>query len=198
MAISLSWARPKLADTVTTASSLIPKTLTEGSTYYEFPLCFDNLVSTPVALTGISFSSGSPTITGTALELANVKIGSTFVTAGDTADFASGTYVTAKPTPTTLTVSTNSLQSGSATTATATLTVDATVAIIRINVSTSGAELLLTPVVAAMSGSNATDPNGNGYDEVTYSNASKVSTASAVRINLDTFLSNFGKARANS
>jgi len=198
MAISVSWARPKLVNTVTVASSLINKTLTEGASYYEFPVCIDNLVSTPVSLTGISIPNGSPTLTGTALELANVKVGSIIETAGTTSDLAANTYVTAKPTPTTLTLSTSALQTVTASTATATLTVDATIAICRITVVTSGEYVTLTPSIAQFTGATATDSNGNGYDEVTYASSTKVSTGAGVKINLDTFLSTFGKVRTNS
>lgn len=199
MAISQVWDRSKLNGVVENTTDIIVKTPVEGATYYDVPICLDDYSSTAVSLTGLSWSNGSPTVTGTALQLANVKIGSVFVGANDTSDFASGTYVTAKPTATTLTLSTNSLQAGTATTATTTLTVDATVAILRVTIgSTANDKLKLTTSIGVFNGSTATDSNGNGYDEVVYANAQNKLSLGVTEINLDTFSTNFGKLRTDS
>lgn len=198
MAIAVSVARPKLVGTTPLVPDVITKPVIEEASYFEVPICFDNLESTPVALTGVSITSGSPTVTGLAGELANVKVGSILVTAGTTTDFATGTYVTAKPNSTTLTVSTNALTTVGSTTATATLTVDATAAILRITPvgSSTSANMNFTITISRMTGSLATDSNGNGYDEVTYTDgvANSVGTFS---INVDTFATAFGLLRAN-
>lgn len=197
MAISLNVNRPKLVGTVTVATNIVAKPVTEVSGGFEVPICFDNLTSTPVTLSEISFNSGEPTVTGIAGELANVKIGSVLVTAGDTADFASGTYVTAKPTSTTLTVSTNALQTQVDTTGETTLTVDATACILRVRPIVSGTSVRLEVTAARFTGATATDSNGNGYDEVTYSQG-EAQTLSGVNIDFDAFATNFGLARVNS
>lgn len=199
MAISLSVARPKLVGTTTVSPNLITKPLVEGATYFEFPVCFDNLQSTPVSLTGVNITTGSPTVTGLAAELANVKIGSVLVTAGTTTDFASGTYVTAKPSATTLTVSTNALTTVAGTTATATLTVDATAAIVRLTPtgSTTGSTVNMALSVAVMNGTKATDSNGNGYDEVVFADGTSFSLGS-FNVDFDAFATAFGLARTNS
>lgn len=197
MAIALNVNRPKLVGTVQVSTNVIAKPVTEVSGGFEIPICFDNLASTPVTLSEISFTSGSPTVTGLAPELVNVKIGSVLVTAGTTADFASGTYVTAKPTPTTLTVSTNALQSQEDTTGQATLTVDATACILRVVPVVSGKTVRLEVNAARFSGATATDSNGNGYDEVTYASG-ETQTLSGVNIDFDDFATKFGLARVNS
>lgn len=197
MAIALNVNRPKLVGTVQVSTNVIAKPVTEVSGGFEIPICFDNLASTPVTLSEISFTSGGNTVTGLAPELANVKIGSVLVTAGTTSDFASGTYVTAKPTSTTLTVSTNALQTQVDTTGEATLTVDATACILRAVPVVSGNNIRLEVSASRFTGSTATDSNGNGYDEVTFAQGDE-QTLSSVNINFDTFATNFGLARTNS
>ena len=197
MAIALNVNRPKLVGTVVVPTNVIAKPVTEVSGGFEIPICFDNLTSTPVTLTEISITSGSPTVTGLSAELANVKVGSVLVTAGTTADFASGTYVTAKPTPTTLTVSTNALQTQEDTTGETTLTVDATACILRVRPIVQSTNVRLEVTAARFSGATATDSNGNGYDEVGYSSG-EIQTLSGVTIDFDSFATNFGLARVNS
>lgn len=197
MPIALSVNRPKLVSTVPVTANVISKAVTENADNFEIPICFDNLQSTPVALTEISFTSGENTITGLSAELAKVKIGSIIVTAGTTSDFASGTYVTAKPSATTLTVSTNALQSQTDTTGTATLTVDATAVIFRIRPVVSNSGVRFDVSAARFNGGLATDSNGNGYDEVTYSQG-EAQALSSVTIDFDTFATNFGLARTNA
>lgn len=197
MPISLSVTRPKLVGTVSVTPDIIAKPLVEGASFYEVPICLDNLTTTPVALSDIDFTTGSPTITGLSAELAKVKIGSIIVTAGGTSDFATGTYVTAKPTPTTLTVSTNALTTLEETTATATLTVDATIGILRVNISSVDGNIRISPVCHIMDGSKATDSNGNGYDEVVIGDGSP-RVLGSVDINFDSFATNFGLLRTNS
>ena len=194
MAISLTTTRPLLVSTSEVNTSVIAKAVVESGSTFAVPICLDNLSTDAVNLTGLSFTSGSPTVTGTANQLANVKIGSVLITTNGTSDFASGTYVTAKPTSTTLTVSTNALQNGSNVSATADLTVDATVGILRVNVEPSGSNVKFTVSMATFDGTKATDSNGNGYDEVAYADgiATNIGT---VTVNLDTFLTNFGVAR---
>lgn len=197
MSIALTITRPKLVGTVSVSANVIAKPLVENASDFDVPICFDNLTSTPVTLSNISFTSGSPTVTGLAEELANVKIGSVLTTAGTTSDFASGTYVSAKPSATTLTVSTNALQTQANTTGSTTLTVDATACIFRIKpvVVSNGVRFDVT--VSRFTGALATDSNGNGYDEVTYSQG-EVFTLSGITIDFDTFATNFGLARTNS
>ena len=199
--VSLVWNRSKLNGTVENTNTIIAKTPVEGSNYFDIPICIDNYASTPVNLTGVSITSGSPTVTGTANQLANVKVGSIIVTAAGESDFAANTYVTAKPTTTTLTVSTNALQNQASTTATTTLTVDATLAVVRVYIEPNGTDkVVIKPNVARFTGATATDPNGNGYDEVGYASASssQITLGNATTINLDEFSTNFGKARTNS
>lgn len=196
MAISLSVTRPKLVGTVSVTPDIIAKPLVEGATFYEVPICLDNLTTTPVVLSDIDFTTGSPTITGLSTELINVKIGSVITTDGGLTDFAAGTYVTAKPTPTTLTVSTNALTTEEATTASTTLTVDATIGILRINITSIDGNIRLSPVCHVMDGTKALDSNGNGYDEVVIGDGSP-RTLGSVDINFDTFANNFGLARTN-
>lgn len=197
MSIALTITRPKLVGTVSVSADVIAKPLVENASDFDVPICFDNLSSTPVTLSNISFTSGSPTVTGLADELANVKIGSVLTTAGTTSDFASGTYVSAKPSATTLTVSTNALQTQASTTGSTTLTVDATACIFRIKpvVVSNGVRFDVT--ASRFTGALATDSNGNGYDEVTYSQG-EVFTLSGITIDFDTFATNFGLARTNS
>lgn len=197
MAISLSVNRPKLVGTVAVSTNVISKPVVENVTDFDIPFCFDNLVSTPVTLSDISFTSGSPTITGLAPELAQVKIGSVILTAGTTSDFAGGTYVTDKPSATTLTVSTNALQTQANTTGTTTLTVDATACIFRIKPVVSGTNVRFDVNVSRFSGSLATDSNGNGYDEVTYAQG-ETFTLGGISVDFDTFATNFGLARVNA
>lgn len=197
MPISLNVNRPKLSETVTVPISIINKPVVENVTDFDIPICFDNLTTTPVVLSDITFASGSNTITGLSVELAKVKIGSVIVTADTTTDFASGTYVTAKPTPTTLTVSTNSLAAKTNTTGTATLTVDATACIFRIKPVINNTSVRFDVTVSRFNGSLATDSNGNGYDEVTYSQGETFSL-SGINIDFDTFATNFGLARVNA
>lgn len=197
MAIALNVNRPKLVGTVTVATDIIAKPVTEVSNGFEIPICFDNFTSTPVTLSDISFTTGEATVTGLAGELANVKIGSVLVTAGDTADFTAGTYVTAKPSTTTLTVSTNALQTQANTTGTTTLTIDATACILRVVPTVTGNNVRLDVTAARFTGTTATDSNGNGYDEVAYSNG-EIQTLSGVTIDFDTFATNFGLARTNT
>lgn len=197
MPISLNVNRPKLVGTVEVSTNVIAKPVTEVSGGFEIPICFDNLTATPVELTEISFTSGGNTVTGLAPEIAKVKIGSVLVTDGTTTDFASGTYVTAKPTATTLTVSTNALQTQADTTGEATLTVDATACILRVRPVVQGTNVRLEVTAARFSGAGATDSNGNGYDEVVYG-AGEAQTLSGVNIDFDTFATNFGLARSNA
>jgi hypothetical protein len=198
MAISVNVARPKLVGTTTFSPDIIAKPLVENVTNFEIPICYDNLSNTPVDLTDISFTTGSPTITGLAPELAKVKIGSVIITDEDTTDFASGTYVTAKPTPTTLTVSTNALDTKENTTGEASLTVDATAVILRIIPvgSTNSANIRLDIYASIMSGANATDSNGNGYDEVSYS-AGNNRIVGTISLDFDSFATAFGLNRVN-
>jgi hypothetical protein len=197
MPISLNVNRPKLVGTVVVPTDVIAKPVTEVSGGFEIPICFDNLASTPVALSDISFTTGGDTVTGLAEELVDVKIGSILVTAGDTADFTAGTYVTAKPTTTTLTVSTNALQTQANTTGTATLTIDATACILRVVPIVTGNNVRLEVTAARFTGTTATDSNGNGYDEVAYSTG-EIQTLSGVTIDFDRFATNFGLERVNS
>ncbi len=197
MPIPLNVNRPKLVGTVPVETNIIAKAVIENADNFEIPLCFDNISGTPVTLTDISFNSGSPTVTGLAVELAKVKVGSVLVTAGTTSDFASGTYVTAKPSPTTLTVSTNALQTQTETTGTATLTLDATACILRVKPVVSASGVRFDFSVARFDGSLATDSNGNGYDEVAYS-AGSPQTLSSITIDFDDFATNIGLARVNS
>lgn len=198
MAISISVARPKLVGTTPVSSDIILKPIVENLTNYEIPICYDNLTNTPVELTDISFESGSPTVTGLTPEIANVKVGSILVTEDGTADFASGTYVTAKPTPTTLTLSTNALATKENTTGTTTLTVDATAAILRITPvgSANNANIRFDITASIMSGANATDSNGNGYDEVSYS-AGTNRVIGTLTVDFDSFATAFGLNRTN-
>jgi hypothetical protein len=197
MAISVTATRPKAASTVNVTVSAIAKATTESGSDFLIPICLDNLAADTVSLTGLSFTSGSPTITGNAVQLANVKVGSVITTSGTTSDFASGTYVTAKPTSTTLTVSTNALRTQSNIAADAVLTVDATIAILKVNVDDSGNNIRLSISAAIMDGTKAYDANGNGYDDVAYSDGTNLSIGN-INFNLDTFLTNFGKARVNA
>ena len=199
MAVTQSWNRSKLNGVISNSTDIILKTPIEGSSYYDIPICLDNYSSTPVSLTGLSWSNGGNTITGTSNQLANVKVGSVIVTNGGTSDFASGTYVTAKPSSTTLTVSTNALKAGSSATATTTLTIDATIGILRLTLSSNeDNKIKISASFGRFNGSNATDSNGNGYDEVTYSNAQVTESLGYVNIDLDSFSTTFGKLRTNS
>jgi hypothetical protein len=196
MAITLNVNRPKLTSTVPVTANVISKAVIENADNFEIPLCFDNISGTPVTLTDISFEGGTPTVIGLAPELAKVKVGSVLVTAGTTSDFASGTYVTAKPSATTLTVSTNALQSQEGTTGTATLTLDATACILRIKPVVSGSSVRFDFSASRFDGSLATDSNGNGYDEVAYSNGSP-QTLSSITVDFDAFATNIGLVRVN-
>lgn len=195
MAIALTTTRPLAVSTSNVTTSIITKAVTESGATFNIPICLDNVVADEVELTGLSITSGSPTVTGTALELANVKIGSVLETSRTTSDFAANTYVTAKPTATTLTVSTNALQSGSALTGTANLTVDATIGILRVTVDANGSNARLALSMSVMDGTKAIDANGNGYDDAAYSDG-LATNLGTINVNLDTFLTNFGKARA--
>jgi hypothetical protein len=198
MGVSLTVSRPKATTTTSSTPVIIAKPLAEISGGFEFPICVDNFTADEVDLTGLSFSTGSPAVTGTANQLANVKIGSLLVTANGEADFAADTFVTAKPNPTTLTVSSNALQNGSGVAATATLTaVDATLAIVRVNVSASGGNIVLSTSYSKMNGTKVLDADGDHYDEVVWADGTATSSAS-VAIDFDSFASNIGSARTNT
>lgn len=197
MAIAITPTRTKLVTTLPSPVSVIAKPLVENADNFEIAICADNLATTPVALSAVTFTTGSPTVTGIAGELADVKIGSIFTSAGTTSDFAAGTYVTAKPSATTLTLSTNALQDQTDTTASTQLTVDATLAIIRIFVSTSGENIRISPKVAKFDGTKAFDANGNGVDDVVYADGLELSMG-IMSLDYDTYAENFGLARTNS
>ena len=197
MPIAITAERSKLDPTVDVSVSVIAKPIVEGADYFEVSICADNLQGTAVTLTDISITSGSPTVTGLAPELANVKIGSVLTTAGTTSDFAGGTYVTAKPTATTLTVSTNALRTQANITGSAQLTVDATLAIVRLHISSTGENIRITPKVARMDGTKSKDANGNGVDDVAYTDGVELNMG-VVTLDYDTFAQNFGLARTNS
>lgn len=197
MAITINVSRPKLVGTTTVSPDLIAKPLVEGATYFEIPICYDNLTTTPVALSDISITTGSAIVTGLAEEIANVKVGSVLVTAATTTDFASGTYVISKTT-TSLTVSTNALTTTANTTGTATLTVDATAAILRITPvgSDTNSTVRLNLSAAIMNGTNVADGDGNGYDDVAFASG-VTNTVGSVSLDFDAFATNFGLARVN-
>lgn len=197
MAIAISPERDKLVTTLPSPVSVIAKPIVENADNFEIAICADDLATTPVALSAVTFTTGSPTVTGIAEELADVKIGSIFTSAGTTSDFAAGTYVTAKPSATTLTLSTNALQDQTDTTASTQLTVDATLAIVRILISTSGSNIRIEPRVARFDGTKAFDSNGNGVDDVVYADGLN-SSLGILTIDYDTYAENFGLARTNS
>lgn len=198
MAISINVSRPKLVGTTVETPIITAKPIVESGNSFEIPICYDNLTTTPVILSDVSIETGSSTVTGLEEELSDVKIGSVFVTADDTTDFAAGTYVIAKPSPTTITLSTSSLTTKANTVATTTLTVDATALILRITPvgSSTTSQIRFNMTASVMTGNNAIDPNGNGYDEVTYEDGDS-RIAGAVVVDFDNFATSFGLQRTN-
>jgi hypothetical protein len=196
--ISIDFNRTKLVTTVPVTSSLEIKPAVESGNNIRVPVVINDFEQDPIALTGLSWTTGDPTVTGTTGSFANVRVGDTFVGSGGAGvDFADPAIVTAK-TGTTLTLDSNALTTETATTGTITSnTMDATVYILELTNTVSGAVLSVQAKLYTMDGTKVADIDNDGYDELTITDGSQVALGGA-SINLDQFYTNARKARTNS
>lgn len=200
MAIAIAFNRPKLNTTLTVNESLETKTVSESSNKFRLPVCIDTVTQDSIALTGLSWTTGSDVVTGSEGAFSAVRLGDVFIgSGGDGVDFASDTYVIAKPSTTTIQLSTNALTTESATTGTiAAKIIDATVYIVETTNAINGSNLNVTVKIFTMDGTKVFDSaNSTDYDNATVTDGTEVTLGSAT-INLDTFFSSARVARTDS